>query len=137
MLQGNPLRLAPGHLTRNSCLVLPLCVVVLVFRTSVASWKRAACPRVVALLGNVRGNVADSLNFLRNPTNLNHPTRLGNKPRAGRRSQPSIQGREVGAAQAPARTHREPALATSPCTNARKECKRASRGKFNQERRPR
>ena len=59
---------SPGHLTRNSCLLLPLNVVVLVSRTSAASWDRAACPPVVALLGNVLGNVADSLNILRNPT---------------------------------------------------------------------
>ena len=58
---------SPGHLTKNSCLVLPLRVVVLVSRISVASWERAACPRVVAFLGNVLANVADSLNFLRNP----------------------------------------------------------------------
>ena len=55
-------------MTRNSRLVLPLRVVALASRTSVASWEHPAGPLVVALLGYVRGNVADSLNRLRNPT---------------------------------------------------------------------
>ena len=49
---------------------------------------------------------------------LNHPIRRGNKPRAGERSQFSIQGRKVGAAQAPARTHSVPPPADSPISNA-------------------
>ena len=53
----------------------------------------------------------------RDGVNLNHPTRRGNKPSAGKRSQFSIQGRKVGAAQAPARTHSVPSPADSPFSN--------------------
>ena len=51
------------------------------------------------------------------PCNLNHFIRRGNKPRSERRSQCSIQGKKVGAAQAPARTHSAPSLASSPVSN--------------------
>ena len=59
--------------------------------------------------------------------NLNHPTRCGNKPRARRRSQVSIQGRMIGAAQAPARTRGVPYPADSPIFNTPK----SGRGQLN------
>ena len=57
--------------------------------------------------------------------NLNHPTKRRNKPRAGRRSQLSIQGHEIGAAQAPARTHSVPSPADSPISITPKLFQRA------------
>ena len=46
--------------------------------------------------------------------NLNRHIRRGNKPRAGKRPLFSLQGRKVGAAQAPARTHSAPSPASYP-----------------------
>ena len=63
------------------------------------------------------------------PCNLNHPARRRNKPRAGKRSQYSLQGRKVGAAQAPARTHSAPSPTSSPVSSTPKLCQRAAKGK--------
>ena len=67
------------------------------------------------------------------PCNLNHPTKSGRKPRAGREVPTSAKGRRVGAAQFPARAHREPALASSQCENTLKRMQK-SRQKGGQSR---
>ena len=62
--------------------------------------------------------------------NLNHPTRRESKLRAGKRSQILLQGRKVGAAQAPARTHtaRRPLLAPQSLAPERATLKQAPSG---------
>ena len=65
--------------------------------------------------------------------NLNHPTKCGRKPRAGKEVPLSAKGHRVGAAQVPAHTHGGPALASSQCGNTLNECKRVSRRKVNQD----
>ena len=69
--------------------------------------------------------------------NLNCPTMCGKKPTARSEVLILAKGRRVGAAQVPAHTQREPALASSQCGNGTKECKRVSRRKSNQDKRPR
>ena len=51
------------------------------------------------------------------PCNLYRPTKCGRRPRAGNEVPILAKGRRVGAAQVPAHTHREPALASSQCRN--------------------
>ena len=63
----------------------------------------------------------------RRVVNLNRPTRRRNKPRAGKRSQFSLQGRKVGAAQAPARTRNAPSPTSSPVSSTPQMCQRATK----------
>ena len=67
------------------------------------------------------------------PCNLNHPIRRESKPRAGKRSQFSFQGRKVGAAHAPARTHSAPSPASSPASNTPRMCQRTTKWQAKQE----
>ena len=71
------------------------------------------------------------------PCNLNHPTKHGRKPSAGREAPNSAKGRRVDAAQVPAHAHRVPALASSPGAKTLQECKTTSRRNANQDGRPR
>ena len=59
------------------------------------------------------------------PCNLHHPSRRGRMPGAGRRSQFSIQRRELGAAQTPARTHNVPSPANSSISDTQTMGQRA------------
>ena len=61
------------------------------------------------------------------PCNLNHHTRRGNRPRAGKEVPILAKARRVGAAQVPARTHNVRTPASSPVPNIRKVCQRASK----------
>ena len=86
-------------------------------------WLTHPSPYMKTVLG--LPDIPASASLLPMGPNLNHPTRRGNKPRAGKRAQFSFQGQEVGAAQAPARTHSVPSPADSQVSNTPKMCQRA------------
>ena len=69
------------------------------------------------------------------PCNLNHPTRRGRKPRAGREVPILARGRRLGAAKVPARTRNVPILASFLLANL-KECKGTSKREVKRGGRP-
>ena len=109
--------------------------------TGIAYDARCGCYLLEAWVGDMGENPIQQWDVCRPrsnwASNLNHPTKRGRTPRAGKEVPIITKGRRVGAAQVPPRTHRRPALASSQCGNTPDECERVSGRKADQDKRSR